>query len=313
MTTKHISTIISPSITPQADDDTTPFTTDAEYLNRLKALVDEKVEELEKLEDKGWIDHDYKRDQICSHAKRILKQAGSPTLEELNHCFSDRDHTEWIQKRDEGEKRREAEKAEANKPRTTQAPTRKQVEARLKDPPAAETDAIKLSQKDWEWLEKANHPLGGRLFYGGGITPLFMELDLKLGISDSPHRRRLLDYLSLHCDIKTGITSEVTVGALSDKLQCGKDKIREGIKWLVKREVLEYSENYAYPEHYTTGVVFVLPFVREAHEVKAKANALRTKTGIAYRELWERRVEFGFGVKGGGEAEGEGVEPPSSS
>ena len=82
------------------------------------------------------------------------------------------------------------------------------------------------------------------------------------------------------------------------------------IKWLVKKKVLEYSENYTYPQHYTTGVVFVLPFVRETYEVKAKANALRTKTGIAYGELWERREEFGFGVKGGGEAEGRGGKTP---
>ena len=311
MKSKHISAIPLPGITPQTDD-TTPLTEDADYLTELKVLTDEKVKNNP---SEFGIEYDYVRHRFCREAKTVLGREDSPTLQELDHCFPDYDHTEWIQKCKDGEKRRQAEQAEAGKPqpRTTQAPTRGQVEARLNNPPATDTDEIKLSKKDWEWLEKANHPLGGRLFYGCGITPLFMELDLKLGISDSPHRRRLLDYLGLHCDLKTGITSEVTVGELSDKLQCGKDKIREGIKWLVKREVLEYSENYAYPEHYTTGVVFVLPFVREAHEVKAKANGLRTKTGIAYRELWERREEFGFGVKSGGECEAEGVRPPSSS
>ena len=114
----------------------------------------------------------------------------------------------------------------------------------------------------------------------------------------------VLPFTSLR--ISTRITSEVTVGELSDKLACGKDKIREGMKWLVKKGVLEYSDGYIYPKHYTTGVVFGLPFVKDAHETKRKANALRSKTRISYRELWERREEFGFVVKGGGEAEGKG-------
>ena len=313
--TKHISQIILPSLDSQVTDSNENSTgTDLDYLTELKMLVDEKVEALE---NKEWINHAYKRNMICTKARSTLQKSGNSTLEELNFCFPDYDHREWIERQEASDREREAEQSKAGKPepRTGQPPTRRQAEQRLNNSsiPQDDSDEIKLSKKDWKWLEKANHSLGGRLFYRCGVTPLFMEFDLELGISDSPHRRRLLDYLSLHCDISTGITSEVTVGELSDKLQCGKDKIRESIKWLVKKGVLEYSNGYIYPKHYTTGVVFVLPFVKDAYETKKKANALRTKTGISYRELWERREEFGFGLKGGGECEAEGVRPPSSS
>ena len=319
--TKQFSQITLPGInppTPYSDD--TGIDTDSAYLEKLKALVDEEVKNDQR--EYSIDENTYIRYQHCLKAKQMLGKTDSPVLEELNYCFPKHDHTEWIKRQEVSDKERAA-KAEQKAEQAGQVgrakgnlfnpPTRQQAEERLQNPPKDNSDEIRLSKTDWEWLEKANHTLGGRLFYGCGVTPLFMELDLKLGISDSPHRRRLVDYLSLHCDIKTGITSEVTVGELSEKLHCGKDKIREGMKWLVKKGVLEYSDDYDYPRHYTTGVVFVLPFVKETYETKRKANALRTKTGISYRELWERRDEFGFGVKNGGEAEGEGVEPPSSS
>ena len=314
--TEHISQVTLPGINLQKSDgnDTAP-PTDSDYLTKLKTLVDAEVETVP---DKDMLKEAYKRDMICEKARRMLCEVGHPTLEELNFCFPDYDHTEWIESQKVAKSKREAEAEQAGKVEraagnAANAPTRQQAEERLNTPPEPKDSEYGLTVADWKWLEKANHPLGGGLFYGGGVTPQFMELDLKLGISDSPHRRRLLDYLGLHCGLKTGITNEVTVGELSDKLQCGKDKIREGMKWLVKKGVLEYSDGYVYPKHYTTGVVFVLPFVRDTHETKGKANALRTKTGISYQELWERREEFGFVVNDGGEAEGEGVEPPSSS
>ena len=294
---KHISQIALPGIDPQATDSTENGTgTNSDYLEKLKALVDEKVETNP---SEYGIENDYVRYRFCFGARRTLGKTGELTLEELDYCFPEYkdDNAAYLQSRPETKESSDNESPQSSAP--THPPTRQQVEQRLNNPSQSkdDSDKPKLSKKDWEWIEKANHPLGGGLFYGGGVTPQFMELDLKLGISDSPHRRRLLDYLGIHCDLKKGITSEVTVGELSDKLQCGKDKIRESIKWLVKKEVLEYSNGYAYPKHYTTGVVFVLPFVRESYEVKAKANGLRTKTGIPYRELWERREEFGFGVK----------------
>lgn len=285
--TKHISQIILPSLDSQVTDSNENSTsTDLDYLTELKSRTDKLAENWKG--EFGVKESYLARLKIVRQAKQELRDDILPTKEELDYCFPGCEHPEARQ-----------EPPAPQKPEPTHPPTRQQVEQRLNNPAQSkdDSDKPKLSKKDWEWIEKANHPLGGRLFYGGGVTPQFMELDLKLGISDSPHRRRLLDYLGIHCDLKKGITSEVTVGELSDKLQCGKDKIRESIKWLVKKEVLEYSNGYAYPKHYTTGVVFVLPFVRESHEVKAKANGLRTKTGIPYRELWERREEFGFGVK----------------
>ena len=125
------------------------------------------------------------RIEIVRQSKRELGNSGNPTKEELDCCCPDCEHPEARQ-----------QSPALQKPVPTPPPTRQQAEEHLNNPPQSkdDSDKIKLSKKDWEWLEKANHPLGGRLFYGDGVTPLFMELDLKLGISDSPHRRRLLDY-----------------------------------------------------------------------------------------------------------------------
>ena len=317
--TKHISAIPLPDIIPQAtDSDNTPII-DLGYLTELKGLTDEKVENLK---DKDSLKHAYVRDRICQQAKKLLGKIGHPTAEELNHCFPDCDHTEWVEQQEAAESKRKAEAEQAGKVRQTAGnavspPTRQQAQQRLKSPPPAETDEIKLSKAEWEWIEKANHPLGGRLFFGGIVTPEFIELDLKLGISNSPHRRRLLDLLSLHCDLSTGITSAFTVEFLADKLQCERNKIREAIKWLVKREILEYSGKSEYPRHFATPVTFRIPLTETADKTKYHAYRIKKKTGIHYREIWERREEFDYPVKSEGECEAEGeaegVRPPSSS
>ena len=163
--------------------------------------------------------YDYVRYRFCFGARRTLGKTGELTLEELDYCFPEYkdDNAAYLQSRPETKESSDNESPQSSAP--THPPTRQQVEQRLNNPSQSkdDSDKPKLSKKDWEWIEKANHPLGGGLFYGGGVTPQFMELDLKLGISDSPHRRRLLDYLGIHCDLKKGITSEVTVGELSVK------------------------------------------------------------------------------------------------
>ncbi len=316
MQSKQIAAIQVPGIDPQA---TTPNKngtgTDSDYLKQLKALVDEKVEK--NMSGYG-IEYAYIRDRFCLQARRLLKKAGKTTLEELNYCFPEykKDNSAFLQSIQEKEESSGNESPQSHS-EPTRPPTRQQAEERLNNSlePQDDSDEIKLSKAKWEWIEKANHSLGGRLFFGSIVTPQFMELDLKLGISDSPHRRRLLDLLSLHCDNSTGITTGFSVAHLAEKLQCGKDKVRGAIKWLVEREVLEYSENSKYPRHYTEKVSFKLPFVVEADQTKYHAYRIAKKTGIHYRELWERREEFGCPVKCGGEteAEGEGVRPPSSS
>ena len=211
---------------------------DTTYLESLKILTLEKVEN-----HNGYgIEHDYIRDRFCSEAKRILCKVGHPTKGELDFCFPDYDNSfanrSTNDNEQETERTAETARPPAEDPRRQQTkyPKKDESEVRLKNPPQSkeQPEKIKLSKKDWEWLERANHPLSDRLFFGAVVTPQFIELDLKLGISDSPHRRRLLDYLSLHCDNRSGVTSKFTVEALATALQCGRDKIRESIKWLVK-------------------------------------------------------------------------------
>ena len=86
------------------------------------------------------------------------------------------------------------------------------------------------------------------------------------------------------------------------------------MKKLNKAGVAMYS---IYPENRVEEFKFFLPCVDGMPEVISKAKAIKNKTGVSVRKLWENREEFGFPVKCGGETEaegeGEGVAPPSTS
>ena len=180
----------------------------------------------------------------------------------------------------------------------------KQVEERLKNPkgttPESELENL-ISEEDWEWIEKANHPLGGRLHYGAGFTPQTLELDIKFNLSN--HRTRLYQYITLHCSKSSGITSSFTIELLAEKLECHKRDIREAMKELKKRGLALPNP---YPKHFTKDFTFILPYVKELSDMGWKVATIENKTEMKVSEIWENRDYLGFPVKSGGEAEGKG-------
>lgn len=310
--TKQFSQITLPGINlPAVDTNDTGIDTNSAYLEELKALV---AEEVKNNPSKYDIDkHAYIRYQYCLKAKQILGKTDAPTPEELDHCFPDYDHSEWIKKCKESEKRRKTEQLKAGQPksRIAEVPTRQQAKQRLNNSPQAKDSEYELTADDWKWIEKGNHELGGRLDYGAGFTPEMLELDIKLNLSN--HRTRLYVYASLHCAKATGISSRFTIEFLAEKLQCSRRDIREGMKDLRK---MGLALPNPYPKHYTKDFTFILPYVKGLAEVSKEVGRIESLTGMDKRELWERREEFGYVVKSGGEtegeAEGEGESPPSS-
>ena len=160
--TKHISQIILPSLDSQVTDSNENSTgTDLDYLTELKSRTDKLAENWKG--EFGVKESYLARLKIVRQAKQELRDDILPTKEELDYCFPGCEHPEARQ-----------EPPAPQKPEPTHPPTRQQVEQRLNNPAQSkdDSDKPKLSKKDWEWIEKANHPLGGRLFYGGGVTPL---------------------------------------------------------------------------------------------------------------------------------------------
>lgn len=277
----------------------------SEYLKELKILVDEKVKALP---DQSKLEHGYIRDRLCLAARRTLGLSGFPTKAELDSCFPDHDNSDYVKRAEKLKSDRESGKTlDAGSSEPMHQPTQEEAKERLDNPsdPKPETDEIQLSKEDWEWIEKANSPFGGRLFFGCAVTPEFMELDLKHGISNSPHRRRLLDYLSLHCTRSTGITTEFTINFLAEKLQCRQNKVRGAIRWLVEKGILEFSEGSGYPKHFEIPIVFKIPHVASASQTMFHTSEIKKEIGLTYKELWKARELLDFPVKCGGEAETE--------
>ena len=299
MNTKNVSEIMSKIVNP----DSQPEPQGKKELEALKTEVDKVVE--------GWdkeygIEHFHTRLRIMQIAKNRLGISGTPSQEEIDFCFPDYDNPKPPM---------QAEQPSQPKRSTKQRPTRAEAKERLNEPvdqpeqtAEVQSDSIELSKADWKRIEMKNHPLGGRLDYGAGFTPEFLELDIKHNISN--HRTRLYAFLSLHCDTKTGISSKFSVEELAEKLKCGKPEIRRAIKELDNFEVAKPSE---YPQHYTKPITFTLPFTKKRHRLSYLAQRIANRVGVDWGTLWEKRDKFGFPVKIGGEAEGEGVRPPSSS
>ena len=190
-------------------------------------------------------------------------------------------------------------------------PTREEAKERLDNPAESKADAANLTEEDWLWIERASHPLG-KLYYSCGFTPEFLELDIRLNITN--HACRLYQYVTLHCDMKMGESEDFKLKDLAAKLKCKVRDIRRAMKKLNDAGVARYS---IYPENRTEKFKFYLPCVDGLPEVINKAKVIKDKTGVSVRKLWENREKYGFPVKCGGETEaegeGEGVAPPSTS
>ena len=160
----------------------------ADYLPKLKQVTLELVEG----SPKGYgLDHDYVRDKFCRKAKLSLGLNEHPTKEELDYCFPDYDHTKYIE-RCSGNNQKPAE-PKPTKPKPTSPPTSEQAEERLKNATKSEPEEKpEISEEDWQWIEKVNHDLGGRLRYASGFTPQTLALDIKFNLSN--HRTRLYIY-----------------------------------------------------------------------------------------------------------------------
>ena len=304
---KHISQIALPGIDPQATDSTDNGTgTNSDYLEKLKAKTDKIAETLVDIGKYEYgIKESYRlRLDAARQAKAEFGDDTTLTKKELDYCFPGCEHPE---QRQEPPNQPPVENPKSqNNP-----PTSQQAEQRLEKPPQSQDTEYELTAEDWEWLEKRNHELGGRLDYASGFTPQMLELDIKFNLSN--HRTRLYMYASLHCTKKTGITSRFTIEFLAGKLQCSRRDIREAMKDLRK---MGLALPNLYPKHYTKDFTFILPYVKQLAEVSKEIGRIEALTGKKNLELWNCREELGYVVKGGGECEGEaeaeGVRPPSS-
>ena len=300
MNTKNVSEIMSEIANP----DSQPKPQGKDGLEALKAKVDKVAA--------GWdrefgIEHYHTRLQIMQIAKKRLDISRETTQEEIDFCFPDHYHPKPPM---------QEEQPSQPKRSTKQRPTRAEAKERLNEPvdqpeqtAEVQSDNIELSKADWERIEMKNHPLGGRLDYGAGITPEFLELDIKYNISN--HRTRLYFFLSLHCDKKTGVSSKFSVEEFAEKLECSEKEVRRSIRYLDKRGLAKPSE---YPQHYAQLITFTLSCPKKRHRLSYHISRIVKQVGVEWKTLWEKRDKFGYSVvKSGGEAEGEGVRPPSSS
>ena len=272
-----------------------------DHFQELKRVTLELVE----ADKKGYgLENDYIRDRFCRKAKESLGLKGHPTKEELDYCFPDYDHTKFVKRSFD-----KSTEPKSKKPKPTSPPTTNQAEERLKKATKSEPEEKpEISEEDWEWIEKVNHDLGGRLRYAAGFTPQTLALDIEFNVSN--HRMRLYQYVSLHCAKSSGVSSSFTIQLLAEKLKCSNRDIREAIKYLKKKGLALPNP---YPKHYTKDFTFILPYVKELHEISRNVARLEAITGISASELWEHREDFGFLIGSGGECEAEGVSPPSSS
>ncbi len=176
MRSKHISDIISPSISIEIDDPNENGTgTGSDLLIRLKALTDEYAENPE---NKPFLEHAYKRDVFCERAKRVLRKAGRPTVEELNYCFPQYDHTEYIKQCEVKEKQRQGISVEADVP--------------------------KREKHRFEQLHFA------------AVTPQALEVFIKHGLSASDCEVYI--FLATHLTLATGMTNPYSRNKLAGEI-----------------------------------------------------------------------------------------------
>ena len=172
----HISTFIPTDLDIELDAPLENGTgTDSEYLINLKVLTDEYVEGLE---NKDWIKSGYKRDALCARAKRALRKAGHPTLEELNYCFPQYDHTDYIKQYEAKEKERLGISVEAEVP--------------------------KREKHRFEQLHFA------------AVTPQALEIFLKYGLPASDWA--VYVFLATHLTLETGLTNFYSRNDLADEI-----------------------------------------------------------------------------------------------
>ena len=308
---KHISQIALPSIDPQATDSTDNGTgTNLGYLTELKAKTDKLA--------KNWkgefgIKKSYlARHKIVQEAKQELGDNTLPTKKELNYCFPECDHPE---PRQESPDRQSVAKSKSK----NNSPIRpQQSEKRLKN-----AGNPNLTDKDWEQIEKMNGKLHVGMHYAAGFTPEFLALDIELKLTSD--FGRLYQYITLDCnkekkDKETDETDlnakskSVTVKKLANKLETTVPQMWRTVK---KMHASPVATANPLPKKADDTFIFDLHYVTEMNELVVDKKRIEAETGMKVRDLWENRELLGFSLyrSGGeteGEAEGEGVSPPSS-
>ena len=302
--TKHIAQIVLPGIDTQATDSTENGTgTNSDYLNQLKAKTDKIAETLV---DTGkyeyGIEESYRlRLDAARQAKAKFGDDTIPTKKELDYCFPGCEHPEQRQ-----------ERPEQQKPDPTHPLSHNQAEQRL-----GSAGNPNLTDKDWEQIEKMNGTLHVGLHYAAGFTPEFLVLDIKLKLTSD--FGRLYQFITIYCNRgdKDNLHAEskgVSVKKLAEKLETSVPQMWRTVKKMHESPIATANP---LPKKADETFIFDLHCVTEMNELVKDRKRIEVKTGMTAKELWKNRELLGFSLyrSGGeteGEAEGEGVSPPSS-